>query len=95
MSIEQISLYIGELDAVDTPDGYRTCISTLSPSEKQRAEYFVFDRHRRQYVFAHGLLRLALSNDAPEVEPSDWSFVTDCIWATIHRRPCDRKSDSF
>ena len=77
MSGERISLYVGQLDTVDIPEAYRACVATLSPAEKQRAEYFVFDRHRRQYIFAHGLLRLALSSFVPQIEPSDWSFVTN------------------
>jgi 4'-phosphopantetheinyl transferase len=77
MSGEQISLYVGHLDTVDTPTVYRTCVSTLSPAEKRRAEGFVFDHLRRRYIFAHGLVRLALSSFIPEIEPSDWSFVTN------------------
>jgi 4'-phosphopantetheinyl transferase len=77
MSGERISLYVGQLDTVDTPQAHQACFGTLSPAEKQRAECFVFDRHRRQYIFAHGLLRLALSSFVPQIEPSDWSFVTD------------------
>jgi 4'-phosphopantetheinyl transferase len=29
------------------------------------------------YVFAHGLLRVALSGSVPEVKPSDWRFVVN------------------
>jgi 4'-phosphopantetheinyl transferase len=65
------------LDTVDTPQAYAACAVTLSPAEKQRAECFVFERHRRQYVFAHGLLRFALSSLAPAVGPSEWHFMAD------------------
>jgi 4'-phosphopantetheinyl transferase len=77
MSGERISLYVGLLDTVDTPQAHQACFATLSPAEKQRAEGFVFDRHRRQYIFAHGLLRFALSSFVPDVKPSDWCFVTN------------------
>jgi 4'-phosphopantetheinyl transferase len=77
MSTERIDLSYGLIDAVDTPQAHQTCFATLSSTERQRAESFVFDHHRRQYIFAHGLLRLALSNVVPLVEPSDWSFVTN------------------
>ena len=77
MSSERIDLYFGMLDAVDTPQAYEACFATLSAAEKQRAEYFVFERHRRQYIFAHGLLRIALSGLVPRVGPSDWCFVAD------------------
>jgi 4'-phosphopantetheinyl transferase len=77
MSGERINLYFGLLDVVDTPQAHEACFATLSSAEKQRAECFVFERHRRQYIFAHGLLRVALSSFVPEVEPSDWCFVAD------------------
>jgi 4'-phosphopantetheinyl transferase len=77
MSGERIDLYFGLLDAVDKPQAHEACFATLSLKEKQRAERFVFERHRRQYIFAHGLLRFALSSFATEVEPSDWCFVAN------------------
>jgi 4'-phosphopantetheinyl transferase len=77
MSSDQISLYFGLLDSVDTPQAYAACFGTLCSAEKQRAERFAFERHRRQFIFAHGLLRLALSSSAPQVKPSEWSFVAN------------------
>ena len=77
MSSDQISLYLGLLDSIDTPQAHAACFATLSSAEKQRAECFVFERHRRQYIFAHGLLRVALSSFAPQVKPSEWSFVVN------------------
>src|SRR5258708_14881311 len=77
MSAERIDLYFGLIDALDTPQAHPTCFATLSSSERQRAECFIFERHRRQYIFAHGLLRIALSSSVPEVEPSDWRFVAN------------------
>ena len=82
MSGDRISLYSGLLEELDTPQAYAACLVTLSPAEKQRAEGFVFERHRRQYVFAHGLVRFALSSFTPEVRPSEWCFV-----AGRHGRP--------
>jgi 4'-phosphopantetheinyl transferase len=73
---DRIQLHVGLLEAIDTPDGFEACRATLSIDEMRRAERFVFDRHRRQYIFAHGLLRLALSDFAPEIAPSDWSLAT-------------------
>jgi 4'-phosphopantetheinyl transferase len=77
MLSERIDLYFGILGAVDTPQTYEACFATLSSAEKRRAEYFVFERHRRQYIFAHGLLRVALSVLVPQVGHSDWGFVAD------------------
>jgi 4'-phosphopantetheinyl transferase len=73
----EIGLYVALLETVDTPHALQVCLATLSLKEKRRAEGFVFERHRRQYVFAHGLLRFALSGFVPEVKPSDWCFVTN------------------
>ena len=77
MTGERIDLHVGLLDAIDTPQAYDACLATLSPEERQRAERFAFGRHRRQYVFAHGLLRFSLSGFTPDVDPADWSFTTD------------------
>ena len=77
MSGERIDLYFGLLDEVDKPEAHEACFATLSLKEKRRAERFVFERHRRRYIFAHGLLRVALSSFLPQVEPSDWSFVAN------------------
>jgi 4'-phosphopantetheinyl transferase len=77
MTGQRIDLYYGLLDAVDRPQAYVACLAMLSRDEKRRAERFVFERHRRQFVFAHGLLRVALSRFAPGVDPSDWCFAAN------------------
>ena len=77
MSGPRIDLYFGLLDDIDMPWTHEACVATLSLSERRRADRFAFERHRRQYIFAHGLLRVALSSSAPEVKPSDWRFVTN------------------
>jgi 4'-phosphopantetheinyl transferase len=77
MPAECIRLYIGLLDAVDSPQAYEACYATLSTAEASRAARFVFERHRRQYIFAHGLLRAALSRFLPDVQPSDWCFAAN------------------
>lgn len=43
----------------------------LDPAEKARAERFAFARDRRDFRFAHGLLRLLLSAAFPR-DPRDW-----------------------
>jgi 4'-phosphopantetheinyl transferase len=75
MPRDMIELYVGLIETVDTPGAYDACRRLLSTDEGECADRFMFDRHRRQYVFAHALLRLALSDVAPEVAPSDWSFA--------------------
>jgi 4'-phosphopantetheinyl transferase len=77
MADETIELYVGLLDAIDTPRACEACLATLSLDEKRHAARLVRDCHQQQYVLAHGLLRFALSNLVPQVEPSGWSFTTD------------------
>ena len=77
MSGERIGICVGRLDCVDTRRADQACFATLSLAEKQRAESFAFERHRRQYVFAHRLLGLVLPAVVPQIASSDWCFVTD------------------
>jgi len=72
-----IQLYFGLLNTVDSPQAFAICTAILSSAERKLAERFVLDRHRRQYVLAHGLLRVALSRVAREIDPADWSFVAN------------------
>jgi 4'-phosphopantetheinyl transferase len=72
-----IELYVGIIDQARLEASYDACRAILSPDEKLRAARFVFARHRQHYVLAHGLLRYALSDAAPQIAPSEWSFRTD------------------
>jgi len=77
MVSEGIELYFVLLDAYDPSATLDLCEATLSRDETSRAEGFVLECQRRQYIFAHGLLRLALSDCVPEIEPSHWCFAAD------------------
>lgn len=77
MAGEGIELHIGLLEAAGTDKALQACRTVLSAEERNRAGRFVQERHRHLYIFAHGLLRFALSNWAPAVAPADWSFVAD------------------
>ncbi len=92
---DRINLYFELLDAVDTPQAYAASFTTLSTTEKQRAEGFVFERHRRQYVFAHGLLRSALSGFAPEIEPRNWQFEVDHYGRPFVKAPANARTVYF
>jgi 4'-phosphopantetheinyl transferase len=74
MTDRAIHLFLGSLDDVDIPDIRSACRELLCPEERERAERFTSDRRRREYVFAHGLVRAALSRIAPEVAPVAWLF---------------------
>lgn len=82
MTVDTIDLHVWLIEAIDSSSAREACRAMLSADERQRADRFVFERHRHQYIFAHGLLRLALSEAAPEIAPSDWTFA-----AGPHGRP--------
>jgi 4'-phosphopantetheinyl transferase len=77
MAGDGIELYVGLIEAIGTAASLEACRRPLSAEEHHRAGRFVQERHRRLYIFAHGLLRFALSNWMPAVAPADWSFVAD------------------
>jgi 4'-phosphopantetheinyl transferase len=77
MTDAAIHIYLGRLDEVNTSRVRSACMAMLCPEERQQAERFAFDRHREQYVLAHGLVRAALSRSAPEVHPAAWRFQRD------------------
>ncbi len=74
MTDRAIHLFVGSLDDVDLPEIRSVCTELLCPGERERAERFTSDRRRREYVFARGLVRAALSRIAPEVAPAAWLF---------------------
>src|SRR5262245_48042034 len=49
--------------------------SVLSGEELDRASRFVFEKHRRDYITSHALVRETLSRYAP-VAPSAWTFTS-------------------
>lgn len=74
MADDEIELFVGLIDSIDAPGAVEACRRLLSVEERIRADRFKFERHQRQYIFAHAMLRMALSHAAPEVAPTDWSF---------------------
>jgi 4'-phosphopantetheinyl transferase len=74
MTDRAIHLFLGSLDDVDIPDIRSACIELLCPGERKQAARFASDRRRREYAFAHGLVRAALSRLAPQVAPAAWRF---------------------
>ena len=83
MADDGIELFVGLIESIDSPGAVDTCRRLLSLDERIRADRFKFERHQRQYIFAHAMLRMALSHAAPDVAPTDWSFATG-----RYGRPC-------
>lgn len=55
------------------PGGAEGMLELLGPEERERHARFHFERHRREYLAAHALLRLTLSRYA-SVSPRAWTF---------------------
>lgn len=60
------ALHHAELDAL---------AASCDEGEWARARRFRFDKDRRAYLVAHGLLRIALSESYPQLKPSEWRFT--------------------
>jgi 4'-phosphopantetheinyl transferase len=75
MSNPAIHVFLGSLDDVDIPDIRSACTELLCVGESQQAERFTSDRRRGEYIFAHGLVRVALSRFAPHVAATAWRFT--------------------
>jgi 4'-phosphopantetheinyl transferase len=56
---------------------YLDALSDLSQDEHAQAGRFVFDTDRRNYVFAHALLRRTLSSLMHDTLPRDWVLKPD------------------
>ncbi len=68
---------IWTLDLTQLPtDIIASHLPLLSPAERTRYQSFHYDHHRQEYLAAHTLLRLALSQYAP-IAPAAWTFALD------------------
>jgi hypothetical protein len=70
-----VHLYAAMLDEIDDAESRSHCASLLSAEERARCDRFVFERNRREFLYAHALVRLALSSRAPQVAPDQWCFA--------------------
>jgi 4'-phosphopantetheinyl transferase len=67
----EVHLWAIQLDASD--EDLTRCSSCLSVEEHNRAERFRFDRHRRDFMISHGVLRMLLSGYS-ETSPAGIKF---------------------
>jgi 4'-phosphopantetheinyl transferase len=66
----------------------------LSDSEQERQRRFVFERHRRQYLVSHALIRDVLSRYAP-VAPEEWRFQTNAYGRPSIAEPAEWRGLRF
>lgn len=73
---DEVHVWIVEPEQIEEPQLLEAYLGLLSPEEREKQRRFHFERHRRQYLVSHALVRLTLSRYAP-VRPEAWSFVTN------------------
>lgn len=69
-------VWLAEPEAISEPRLLAAYAALLDDGERERHQRFRFERHRRQFLVSHALVRLTLSRYAP-VAPEAWSFVTN------------------
>jgi 4'-phosphopantetheinyl transferase len=73
LSEGEVHVWLAEPEAV--PDSLLAAYAALlDEGERARHQRFRFERHRRQFLVSHALVRVTLSRYAP-VAPEAWSFV--------------------
>jgi 4'-phosphopantetheinyl transferase len=70
-----VHLHLAILDEIQDAASPRYCRSLLSPQERTRLDSIRLERSRREFLYAHALLRLALSWHAPHRAPERWRFA--------------------
>jgi 4'-phosphopantetheinyl transferase len=73
---DEVHVWIVEPERIEDLRLLEAYLGLLSPEERDKQRRFHFERHRRQYLVSHALVRLTLSRYAP-VRPEVWSFVTN------------------
>lgn len=78
---EDVHLWVASLGTAEQEQDLAGLLALLDEKERVRADRFHFERHRRQFVLSHALVRRALSEYAPVI-PEAWRFH-----ANAHGRP--------
>jgi 4'-phosphopantetheinyl transferase len=73
---DEVHVWIVEPERIEEPRLLEAYLGLLNAEECEKQRRFHFERHRRQYLVSHALVRLTLSRYAP-VRPEAWSFVTN------------------
>lgn len=72
----EVHVWLAEPEALSEPRLLAAYAALLDEGERARHQRFHFERHRRQFLVSHALVRVTLSRYAP-VAPEAWSFVTN------------------
>jgi 4'-phosphopantetheinyl transferase len=78
MTMTAAHLWTLQVATIDPPT-LESLTDILSQGERERAARFRFERDRRAFVAAHGLVRRALSRSSPSVHPHEWRFAGTAI----------------
>ncbi|MDY7231645.1 4'-phosphopantetheinyl transferase family protein [Hyalangium rubrum] len=73
---DEVHVWITEPERITDPRLLEAYLALLDRAERERHQRFHFEKHRRQYLVSHALVRLCLSRYAA-VPPEAWSFVTN------------------
>lgn len=76
MSKEILHLWFAFPDDLLDEEAAQSCFRLLNEGERARWRALKFDRHRREYLATHALLRNALSQQR-SLPPEAWRFVTN------------------
>ncbi len=71
-----VDVWYSDDEQLVEPERVARCLAVLSPDEQQRYARFRFERHRRQFLAAHALVRTTLSRYAP-LPAGAWQFETN------------------
>lgn len=71
---DEVHVWIVEPERIDDPRLLEAYWGLLDAGEREKKRRFRFERHQRQYLVSHALVRLTLSRYAP-VAPEAWAFT--------------------
>jgi 4'-phosphopantetheinyl transferase len=73
---DEVHVWIVEPERINEHSLLDAYWGLLDAHERERKQRFRFERHQRQYLVSHALVRLTLSRYAP-VAPTAWTFQTN------------------
>ncbi|MFL5345711.1 MAG: 4'-phosphopantetheinyl transferase family protein [Hyalangium sp.] len=73
---DEVHVWITEPERIEQPRLLEAYWGVLSPQEREQQRKFYFEKHRRQYLVSHALVRLTLSR-YEAVRPEAWAFRTN------------------